>query len=100
MASAGPYRADRLAFVERAGEEPASDFGETVMHKCFDAVNEKLAERNTRIMFPLMLGADQTERPMIVTEQIETGRGKQKAVGVFAAFCPFCGEALNKEPLA
>jgi hypothetical protein len=28
MASAGPYRADRLAFVERAGEEPASDFGE------------------------------------------------------------------------
>lgn len=59
--------------------------------ECISIVDAKLAERNTRITLPLMLGADQTPRPMIVTEQVETGRGKKKAVGMFATFCPFCG---------
>ncbi len=58
---------------------------------CIAEVDAKLAERNTRIMLPIMLGADQTPRAMIVTDQIETGRGEQKAVGMFATFCPFCG---------
>lgn len=58
---------------------------------CLQAVDAMLAERNTRIMLPILLGADQTARPMLVTEQIETGRGKQKAVSMFATFCPFCG---------
>ena len=58
---------------------------------CIEMVNEKLAENNTRIMLPIMFGADQTKRPMLVTEQIETGRGKQKTIGMFATFCPFCG---------
>ena len=67
----------------------------SVPHKCFDEVDALLAERNTRLTFPIMLGGDQTPRPMIVTEQIETGRGKKKAVGMFATFCPFCGESLK-----
>ncbi len=54
-----------------------------------------LAERNTCIDLPIMLGADQTARPMIATRQIETGRGKKKAVGMFASFCPFCGITLT-----
>lgn len=58
---------------------------------CITTVDADLAERNTRIMLPIMLGGDQTPRPMIVTDQIETGRGKKKAVGLFATFCPFCG---------
>jgi hypothetical protein len=61
--------------------------------KCIDDVDAKLAERNTRVMLPIMLGADQTPRAMIVTEQVETGRGKKKAVGMFASYCPFCGTA-------
>lgn len=61
---------------------------------CIETVNAELAGRNTKIMLPMVFGADQTARPMIVTEQIETGRGKQKAVGLFATFCPFCGAAL------
>ena len=63
---------------------------------CIETVNAKLAGRNTRIMIPIMFGADQTVRPMIETEQIETGRGKQKAVGLFATFCPFCGSSYGK----
>jgi hypothetical protein len=59
--------------------------------ECIKTVDAALAERNTRIMLPIMLGADQTPRPMIVTDQIETGRGKKKAVSLFATFCPFCG---------
>jgi hypothetical protein len=39
--------------------------------------------------------AEQTARPMIVTDQIESGRGKKKACGVFATFCPFCGVKLG-----
>jgi len=62
---------------------------------CIAEFDAKLAERNTRIMLPIMLGADQTARPMIVTDQIETGRGKKKACGVFASFCPFCGIKLG-----
>lgn len=58
---------------------------------CIETVDAMLAERNTRITLPIMLGEDQTPRPMIVTEQIQTGRGKRKAVGMFATFCPFCG---------
>lgn len=61
------------------------------MCDCISTVDAMLAERNTRIMIPIMLGADQTARPMIVTDQIQSGRGKQKAVGMFATFCPFCG---------
>lgn len=64
---------------------------------CISIVDAKLAERNTRIMLPLMLSADQTSRPMIVTDQIETGRGKQKAVGMFATFCPFCGVKIGSD---
>jgi hypothetical protein len=35
---------------------------------------------------------------MIVTEQIEGGRGKKKAVGMFATFCPFCGVRYQPAP--
>jgi hypothetical protein len=62
---------------------------------CIAEIDAKLAERNTRIMLPIMLGADQSPRPMIVTDQIETGRGKKKACGLFATFCPFCGVKLG-----
>lgn len=66
-------------------------------HECFDRVDAMLAERNTRLTFPIMLGDDQAPRPMILTEQIETGRGKKKFVGMFATFCPFCGVNLKGE---
>jgi hypothetical protein len=65
---------------------------------CIEEVNAKLAERNTRIMIPIMLGRDQTRRVMIVTEQIETGRGKPKAVGFLPAYCPFCGNSYENIP--
>lgn len=65
---------------------------------CISTVNTMLAERNTRIMLPIMLGGDQTPRVMIVTDQIETGRGKKKAVGMFATYCPFCGECYVNQP--
>jgi hypothetical protein len=58
---------------------------------CIQHVDAMLAERNTRIMLPIVFSEDQTPRPMIVTDQIQTGRGKQKACGMFATFCPFCG---------
>jgi len=64
-------------------------------HPCFDKIdNEVLAGYNTRLTFPIMLGEDKTPKPMIETEQIEKGRGKRKAVAMFASFCPFCGEKL------
>lgn len=67
---------------------------------CINTVDAMLAERNTRIMLPIMLGRDQTPRVMIVTEQVESGRGKKKAVGMFATFCPFCGDRYEPAPAA
>lgn len=70
----------------------------SMRHLCFDEVDTKLAERNTRLTFPIMVFApDQIQRPLLQTEQIETGRGKAKAVGMFATHCPFCGEHLGGE---
>lgn len=67
------------------------------MCNCIEVVNAQLAQRNTRIPLPIMLGSDQTQRVMIVTEQVETGRGKKKACGMFATFCPFCGVQLGED---
>jgi hypothetical protein len=58
---------------------------------CLSTVNAMLAERNTRLMIPIMFGADQTPRVMIETEQVERGRGKPRAVAMFATFCSFYG---------
>lgn len=68
--------------------------------ECIQSVDAMLAEHNTRIMLPIVLTSGRTPRPMIVTEQIETGRGKKKAVGMFATFCPFCGERYDPAPTA
>ncbi len=66
---------------------------------CMATVDAKLAERNTRIMLPIVFGGDQTPRPMIVTDQIQAGRGKQKAVGLFATYCPFCGSKYSEQEM-
>lgn len=61
---------------------------------CVEEVNEKLKERNTRLSQALMFskkGRENNPDLMLQTEQIETGRGKQKAVSMFLTFCPFCG---------
>lgn len=65
---------------------------------CIETVNAMLAERNTRLMLPIMLGTDQTPRLMIVTDQIKSGRGQKKAVGMFATYCPFCGVSCVPTP--
>tara|TARA_R110002074_G_C12558458_1_gene667654 strand:+ start:40135 stop:40308 length:174 start_codon:yes stop_codon:yes gene_type:complete len=51
-----------------------------------------LASRNTRLSQAITFGDGIGERLMIATEQIEKGRGKQKACGMFPSYCPFCGE--------
>lgn len=58
---------------------------------CIDDVNAKLASRNTRLTQAMMLGKADHPGLMLETEQIETGRGKQKPVSVFLSYCPFCG---------
>lgn len=70
------------------------------MCDCIKTVNAKLAERNTRLVIPWVLRANTPETVMIETEQIEKGRGKPKAVGMFPSHCPFCGVAYKpEEPL-
>lgn len=60
---------------------------------CVEEVNEKLATRNTRLTQALVF-TQRGNNPnlMLQTEQIESGRGKQKAVGMFLTHCPFCGD--------
>lgn len=62
--------------------------------KCADEVDEKLKERNTRLTRALVFGGTGgSPNLMLRTEQIETGRGKPKAIGMFLRHCPFCGVA-------
>lgn len=66
---------------------------------CYEAVNKKLVEHNTKVAFYFILDYDKGGMPWpIETSQIEKGRGKKKAMGLFASFCPFCGVALKKAP--
>jgi hypothetical protein len=65
---------------------------------CIAKVDAMLAERNTRLVLPIMLGDDQTPRPMIVTEKIRRGRGQPPATAMFATYCPFCGVRCSAEP--
>ncbi|GEM_PF-1461997 len=67
---------------------------------CYDEVNGKLGEHNTKIASYFSLDENRVGRPWpIETRQVETGRGKPKALGLFASYCPICGESLrNKKP--
>lgn len=67
------------------------------MCNCVEVVNEKLRERNTVLTQAIVFG-DRGDNPnlMLRTEQIETGRGKPKAIGMFPSYCPFCGTAYKE----
>ncbi len=71
------------------------------MCNCIETTNTLLAERNTRLMLPItfsgLTNPKEPQRLMVVTEQIESGRGKKKACGMFATYCPFCGEIYKAE---
>jgi hypothetical protein len=59
---------------------------------CMGRVGTMLAERNTRLKATFVReGNALVSRPYIGTEQIETGRGKQKATSIIPNYCPFCG---------
>jgi hypothetical protein len=65
---------------------------------CVAEVDAMLASRNTRLTQALVF-TQRGNNPnlMLETEQIETGRGKKKAVGMFLTFCPFCGVRYDPE---
>ena len=65
---------------------------------CRTKVNEALLPYNTKVQ-PIFSIAPEGPVRMpwpISTVQIETGRGKKKAMSLFASYCPFCGVAVNK----
>ena len=64
------------------------------MCDCADKVDGGLAAGNTRLTRALVFSDKGEHGPnlLLQTEQIEKGRGKQKAVSMFLNFCPFCGE--------
>ncbi|MCO5152537.1 MULTISPECIES: hypothetical protein [unclassified Shinella] len=64
---------------------------------CVETVNEKLASRNTRLSQAMMFGEHDHPGLMLETEQVEKGRGKQKAVSMFLTYCPFCGVKYGGE---
>lgn len=63
---------------------------------CRERINTGLAPHNTKIAPYFSLAGDKVGEPWpIETVQIEKGRGKPKAAGIFASFCPFCGVNLR-----
>lgn len=63
------------------------------MCDCIEKIDAELAGRNTRIRQAFVIGSGSLDLSgaLIQTEQVETGRGKEKAVNLHATFCPFCG---------
>lgn len=68
---------------------------------CIADFNKRLEEHNTRIVEGLIrIDNEWLTRPTVGSEQIETGRGKKKAVSVVPTFCPFCGTPYETQPAA
>lgn len=70
--------------------------------KCADDIDTMLASRNTRLSRAIVFSGNREDNPnlMLVTEQVETGRGKKKAATMFLTFCPFCGVRYEAQSLA
>jgi hypothetical protein len=69
---------------------------ETNMCECITELQGQLKDHNTRLSVTYSLGAQSRSYPTIQVEQIETGRGKPKAMAVIPSHCPFCGEEYAK----
>lgn len=75
------------------GSRPGAMSAESKGCGCIAEMNERLAEHNTTLVFTFLL---RPNKVCVETTQIETGRGKKKAVRVVANFCPFCGEKYDR----
>jgi hypothetical protein len=65
---------------------------------CMEKANAALAPHNTRIEQIFTLSGNRVGMPWpISTVQIEKGRGKPKAMGLVASFCPLCGASLKAD---
>lgn len=63
---------------------------------CLSKANEALAPHNTRIeQIYSITGSRIGTRWPISTVQIQKGRGKPKAMGLVASFCPLCGVSMK-----
>jgi hypothetical protein len=66
---------------------------------CADETDKFLAEHNTQLTRAMVfnkVGRENNPDLMLRTEQIETGRGKKKAVSMFVTYCPFCGTKYDE----
>lgn len=61
------------------------------MCDCMDTVNVKLAEHNTKIELPWF----GPQLPRIITMKADQKK-RGKPMGIFATFCPFCGEKYQQ----
>lgn len=66
--------------------------------QCRKKADAALLVHNTRIKRIYSLGSSGAlGMPWpIETEQVEKGRGKAKAMGLHASYCPLCGASLNE----
>lgn len=63
---------------------------------CRAEADKALGKHNSRIKHYFTLRDNRVGMPWpIETEQVEKGRGKRKAMGLFASFCPLCGASLK-----
>lgn len=62
---------------------------------CIARMDELLRPHNTRLGLTISFGRDAAAYLTIMTEQIERGRGKPKAVAMLPTFCPFCGTSYQ-----
>lgn len=64
---------------------------------CREKANAALAAHNTRVEAVFSLADNRVGMPWLIsTVQVEKGRGKPKAVGLYASYCPLCGVSLRK----
>lgn len=64
---------------------------------CLRRVNDALRPQNTSVKPYYVLSNEFIGSPWpIETVQIEKGRGRAKAMALFASYCPFCGKPAKQ----
>lgn len=64
---------------------------------CLKTMNDRLAERNTKLPETLVFSKPSYLTVTLTTELVAKKRGA-RAVGVIPTFCPFCGTRYQPEP--
>jgi predicted Zn-ribbon and HTH transcriptional regulator len=64
---------------------------------CIEIVNEKLAERNTKLTQSIVLRDNRMDMTLLVATEVIVKKRGQSALLMQPSYCPFCGAKYEED---